>query len=100
MAWWQIIWIIFFLQAVGFACLLGLMSLIGKPLSDVEGFEFVWITDGIGWKSAKKAKPKAICPKSSASTGSARVPKANSCGRALATTCVFLTGFWIVAKAA
>ena len=41
MAWWEIIWIIFFLQLIGLACIIGLMSLVGKPLSGVEGLEFV-----------------------------------------------------------
>lgn len=26
---------------------------IAPKINSVEGFEFVWITDGIGWKSAK-----------------------------------------------
>lgn len=29
---------------------------IAPKINSVEGFEFVWITDGIGWKSAKKNK--------------------------------------------
>ena len=41
MLWWQIIFFVFCLQLIGFTCMLGLMSLIGKPLSDVEGLEFM-----------------------------------------------------------
>jgi hypothetical protein len=38
---WQIIWIIIVFQVAGLVCIVGLMSLAGKPLSGVEGFEFV-----------------------------------------------------------
>ena len=41
MLWWQIIWIIIVLQVAGLVCIVGLMSLAGKPFSDVEGFEFM-----------------------------------------------------------
>lgn len=27
---------------------------VAKKINSVEGFEFVWITDGIGWKKAKE----------------------------------------------
>lgn len=41
MLWWQILLLIGLLQLEGLICILGLMSLIGKPFSDVEGFEFM-----------------------------------------------------------
>ena len=32
---------------------------IAPKINSVEGFEFVWITDGIGWKSAKNKLQEA-----------------------------------------
>ena len=32
---------------------------VAKKINSVEGFEFVWITDGIGWKSAKNKLQEA-----------------------------------------
>lgn len=33
---------------------------IAPKINSVEGFEFVWITDGIGWKSAKNKLQEAF----------------------------------------
>ena len=32
---------------------------IAPKINSVQGFEFVWITDGIGWKSAKNKLQEA-----------------------------------------
>ena len=32
---------------------------IAPKINSVEGFEFVWITDGMGWKSAKNKLQEA-----------------------------------------
>ena len=29
-------------------------ELIARESKDIEGFKFIWITDGIGWNSARK----------------------------------------------
>ena len=34
---------------------------IAPKINSVEGFEFVWITDGIGWKKAKNKIQEAYC---------------------------------------
>ena len=35
-------------------------SELSPKINDVEGFEFVWITDGIGWKSARNKLEEAF----------------------------------------
>ena len=33
---------------------------VGPKVNSVEGFEFVWITDGVGWKGAKNKLEEAF----------------------------------------